>query len=447
MTIPGSRELAAEVARLAGESRALKSDAAGPGAEEPGAYEDACTRLLHLLRTLIGMKVAWISEFVGVEQVFRMVDTAPGERGPDVGATTPLSDAYCSRVLAGAMPAVIPNVRDDPTAVWLDLTFAMQIGSYLGVPLHGPDGAPTGMLCAISDTPTPDLDEQDLATARLVAQVIDDLSQRAVSEARGRRERRMLGDQLTAMCRGHGRRSVLHPIVDIRTGDAVAAEGLTRFTDNRRTPSGWFAAAHTAGLGSDLEVAAARDALTRLDDTAAPPAIAVNVSPAVAANRIEEVLDGVDPARVVLELTEYAPVHDYAALTEALAPSRAAGMRIAIDDVGAGFASMSHVLRLRPDLVKIDMTLVRDIDADPIRQALAGALVRFAEATGAAVVAEGVETVAELTALDSLGVPLAQGYLFGTPSAHPMLRGLPHCAPSGAGAQAKGRSRPSTAVG
>jgi len=427
----GSTELHAEISRLTDDTAAPPGGSPHDDPTGAGGYEEACARLLHLMRQHVGMKVAWISEFVGVDQVFRMVDSAPGERGPAVGSTTPLNDAYCSRVLAGTMPAVIPNVRDEPTAVWLDVTFALQIGSYLGVPLHGLDGTPSGMLCAISDGPAPDLDEHDLTTARLVAQVIDELTHRALGEGKARRERAALTEQLRAVCAGTGRRSVLQPIVDLHSGEAVAAEGLTRFTDERRTPSGWFAAAHGVGLGADLEIAAARASLAMLEADDAPPAIAINLSPEVALRRVQEALDGFDPRRVVLELTEYAPVSDYDGLADALGPYRAVGLRVAVDDAGAGYASLSHVLRLRPDVLKIDMTLVRDVDTDPIRQALIVAMVRFAEAAGAQVVAEGVETSSELATLVELGVPLAQGYLFGLPCDHPVLHGHPHCGPDG----------------
>ena len=391
-----------------------------------GGFEETNARLLHLLRRHVGMQVAWISEFVGSEQIFRLVDVEQGAVGPAVGSGTPLNDAYCSRVLAGTMPALIPNSRDETTAVLLDVTLSMHIGSYLGVPLHGLDGTPTGMLCAISSTPSPALDERALMTARLVAQVIEAFHHRALGESAARRTREAFRTEIATACAGRGRWAVLQPIVDVRTGEAVAAEALTPFAGEGRTPSGWFAAARSLGLGRELEVAAARGALARLEDPDPPPALCVNVSPDVAAAGLDDLLDGVDPARLVVEITEYSPVEDYDALLAALAPFREEGLRLAVDDTGAGYASMSHVLRLRPDLLKVDLSLVRDVDTDPIRQALIGALVRFSEVAGATVVAEGVETTAELDSLVDLGVPLAQGYLFGLPTEHPRWAGYEH---------------------
>lgn len=394
----------------------------------PGALEDACARLVHLLRQHVRMDVGWTSEFVGPEQVFRIVDVEPGRSGPAVGTRTPLNDAYCSRVLSGTMPPLIPNARDVPAAVWLDVTLALSIGSYLGVPLHAPDGTPNGMLCMISSGAAPHLDEHALTTARLVAQVIDDLHHRALGEGAARRERAVLHAQVTAACSGDGRVAVFQPIVELRTGVAIAAECLTRFEASDRAPAGWFAAAHSIGLGRELEVAAVRSALDLLRTGRVPPdrAIAVNLSPSVAVEVLDDLLRGVDRSRVVLELTEYAPVGDYDALERALAPHRAAGLRIAVDDTGAGYASMTHVLRLRPDVVKVDMQLVRGVDTDPVRQALIGALVRFCAVAGALVVAEGVETEEELVSLLDLGVQHGQGYYLERPCVAPRWDGLPH---------------------
>lgn len=408
---------------LAGEIDSITRE---PGAA--GTLEEACTRLVHLLRQHVRMDVGWTSEFLGTEQVFRIVDVEPGQPGPAVGTRTPLNDAYCSRVLAGTMPALIPNARDVPAAVWLDVTLSLHIGSYLGVPLHAPDGTPNGMLCMISSGVAPHLDEHALTTTRLVAQVIDDLHHRALGEGAARRERADLHAQISAACTGDGRVAVFQPIVELRTGHAIAAEALTRFEASDRAPAGWFAAAHSVGLGRELELASAREALDllRTDEVPEGRAIAVNLSPGVALDAIDDLLDGVDASRVVLELTEYAPVADYDALERALSPHRAAGLRIAVDDTGAGYASLTHVLRLRPDVVKVDMQLVRGVDTDPVRQALVGALVRFCAVAGALVVAEGVETEAELVSLLDLGVQHGQGFFLERPGVTPRWEGLPH---------------------
>lgn len=134
--------------------------------------------------------------------------------------------------------------------------------------------------------------------------------------------------------------------------------------------------------------------------------------------------DGI-PDRLVLELTEHAAVEDYEQLSRALEPFRAKGMRLAIDDVGAGFASMRHVLNLKPDLIKLDVSLTRGINGDTGRLAMSAAMVAFAERTGCMVVAEGVETEAELDTLRNIGVHFGQGYLLGRPSTLPTAQAAP----------------------
>ena len=119
--------------------------------------------------------------------------------------------------------------------------------------------------------------------------------------------------------------------------------------------------------------------------------------------------------RIVLELTEHARIDDYAGLERALNALRFKGVTLAIDDAGAGYSGLQQIVRLRPDILKLDMSLTRDIDTDPAKRSLAAAMVHFARETRAEIVAEGIETVAEMEMLRSLGVHRGQGYLLGKP--------------------------------
>ena len=119
--------------------------------------------------------------------------------------------------------------------------------------------------------------------------------------------------------------------------------------------------------------------------------------------------------RIVAELTEHTRVDDYRGLLDALAPLRRQGLRIAVDDAGAGYAGLRHVLRLEPDLIKLDLELIRDIHTDPAKRAL----VTFAADTSAILVAEGIETADELATLRALGVPYGQGYHLARPGPLP----------------------------
>ena len=141
----------------------------------------------------------------------------------------------------------------------------------------------------------------------------------------------------------------------------------------------------------------------------------MNVSPeTVIGGSLGALVGGTTPDRLVIEVTEHNMVGDYAALAAQLQPLRGHA-QIAIDDVGSGYAGLRHIVDLQPDILKLDMSLTRQIDTDPARRALAHALVSFAREIGCKLVAEGVETEAERAVLARLGVPLAQGYLFSRP--------------------------------
>jgi EAL domain-containing protein (putative c-di-GMP-specific phosphodiesterase class I) len=117
---------------------------------------------------------------------------------------------------------------------------------------------------------------------------------------------------------------------------------------------------------------------------------------------------------LALEVTEHVPIEDYSELRRALLECGPA--HVAVDDAGAGYASLRHILELQPDVVKLDIGLVRNIDSDPARQALVAGLVHYAQTAGLRLIGEGVETEAERDTLRALGVPLGQGYLFGRPA-------------------------------
>ena len=215
------------------------------------------------------------------------------------------------------------------------------------------------------------------------------------------------------------------PIADLETGAVLGVEALARFVcEPQRTPDIWFAEAADVGLGVELELAAVAAAISSIDAITEGAYLSLNVSPETALSPdLAAVLRGAPAGRLVLEITEHAAVEDYDLLNRRLVELRAAGMRLAVDDAGAGFSSLQHILRLRPDIIKLDMTLTRDVDADPVRRALAAALVSFAAELRADVVAEGIETSAERDTLRTLGVRCGQGYHLGRPA--PLSRPAP----------------------
>jgi PAS domain S-box-containing protein len=217
----------------------------------------------------------------------------------------------------------------------------------------------------------------------------------------------------------HRFHAVFQPVIDLAAGTVIGFEALTRFTDGSR-PDLVFAEAHAVGLGRDLEAACLSVALADARDLPPSSWLSLNTTPSmVLGGALSHLLSGTD-RRVVLEVTEHEQVEDYAELRRALAA--VPGVRVSVDDAGAGYASLHHILELQPDLVKLDIGLVRGIETDPARQAMVAGMRHFAAETGTDLLAEGVETDAEADALRRLGVELAQGYLFGKPAPVPAGR-------------------------
>jgi EAL domain-containing protein (putative c-di-GMP-specific phosphodiesterase class I) len=209
---------------------------------------------------------------------------------------------------------------------------------------------------------------------------------------------------------------VYQPIVELGTGRVIAYEALSRFPgDPSHTPARWFADAWQVGLGLELELLAAR--ITARALPVLPPGVGLSINaspPTVAAAGFLRYLAG-RAERITVELTEYLDVSDYGDLRGALAPIKDAGAATAIDDFGAGFASLKHILKVRPDWIKLDMSLTENIDENPIAHALTAALVTFARRIEVGVIAEGIETQAQQRTLEELGIRFGQGFHLGMP--------------------------------
>jgi EAL domain-containing protein (putative c-di-GMP-specific phosphodiesterase class I) len=207
------------------------------------------------------------------------------------------------------------------------------------------------------------------------------------------------------------------PIVRLDTGAVVGAEALTRFPGTHRPAEAWFDDAERVGLGADLQLTVIERAVALVGLLPAAAFLTFNVGPDVLAGpQLLDILDMVDPQRVIIELTEHVRIDDYDRLLDSLSRVRERGARLAVDDTGAGFASLGHILHLRPELIKLDRQFTRGIDTDPARRSLAHALVSFAHDIGAEVVSEGIETPAELDTVRELGVPYGQGYFLSRPT-------------------------------
>lgn len=233
---------------------------------------------------------------------------------------------------------------------------------------------------------------------------------------------------VAAMLEPGGMHMVFQPIVAIATGQVHGYEALARFPE--LGPDHWFAEASQVGLLTELELHAIGLGLAEGLASATPDQyISVNVSAETLLNPallelVERLGPGAGP-RVIIELTEHTPVVEYDDVIAVLAMLRARGVRLAIDDLGTGYGSLTHVVRLSADLVKIDRSLISGIADDTTLRSLVAAMVAFTATMRISLLAEGVETEDEATCLRGLGVGLAQGWFFGRPGALPAVPGVP----------------------
>jgi EAL domain-containing protein (putative c-di-GMP-specific phosphodiesterase class I) len=220
---------------------------------------------------------------------------------------------------------------------------------------------------------------------------------------------------------GEGLDIVFQPIVELQTGRVVAVEALSRFVWRpRRSPDAWFHEASAVGLGVPLELAAAAKALSSLG--ALPPSVclSINFSPQALESAEFAVLVAHQPLdRLIVEVTEQTDASGSLSLEETLAPWRWGGLLVAVDDAGSGFSTLNRIVQLRPEFIKLDITMTRHIETDAARQLLVEKLQGFAAEVGATLIAEGIETDGQIDRLLSLGVGVGQGFRLGRPGPLP----------------------------
>lgn len=285
-------------------------------------------------------------------------------------------------------------------------------GQVAVAPLDGNQG-PLGMLLLADDR------RAEIATGVLSAAI--DFAAVVSALIAPDLERQEALDQARAALRGHvapgGFVPHYQPVIDLATGGVVGHEGLTRWRDGTR-PDVRFAEANALGMGAEVERATLAALLGAADLSDPSLWLSLNVSAGLIEAGALEALVANHDRPIVLELTEHEPVEDYAAVERAVRAMP--GVRLAVDDAGAGYSSMRHILDLRPDYVKLDITWVRGIDTDPARQALTTGMAGFAAELDCTLVGEGIETEAERDTLLRLGVTLGQGYLLGRPTPGPV---------------------------
>ena len=390
------------------------------------AGESSVPDILRAIRNHLNMEVAFVAEFTQGQRIFRYVDSDWQNNPIKINQGHPLEESYCQRVVDGRLPELMQDACLHPVALQLGATRAIPVGAHMSVPIRLSDGSIYGTFCCFSRTGDTSLNLRDLSLMRVFAELATKMIERERKLSTRRHTSRA---RIEHVLSGQGLWIVYQPIVDISCKRIAGYEALARFSDESSAadPDEWFRDAHLNGQGVELELYAIETALRILPQLDKTLDIAVNASPETVLDpRLAALFERTASTdRVVLEITEHAAVERYEAIAQCLKPYREQGLKIAVDDAGAGYASFRHILNLGPDRIKLDMSLTRDIDADPARRALAAALIHFSAETGSTLVAEGVETAAELATLKELGVNKAQGYFLGRPISAAQLIGSP----------------------
>jgi len=270
------------------------------------------------------------------------------------------------------------------------------------------------------------------ATARRDANVrLERLVHTALEDALADSEKRERSDgecrkrRLEEIIAGGEIGTLVHPIYRLSDLSIIGYEALSRGPEASEfeRPDKLFKVAYDADLVVQLERLCRSRAFEAAASLPEDRLLFVNIEPEAVADPelLDMMLDRLGDSqetglsRVVFEITERTAVEDFSAFRATLEYLRTLGFRIAVDDGGAGYGSMQCIAEVRPEWLKVDISLIRDVDTDEVRRALVGTLVTFAERTGVKLIAEGIERPGQLAVLRELGVEFGQGYLFCRP--------------------------------
>ncbi len=362
-------------------------------------------RSLRLVREHLGLEVAFLARTGGSGSSVQLIDGDPGNTGLQEGSAPPALADFIDRVLRGALPAVDGDARTGDSG--------LSAGSYVAVAVLGANAHPYGLLAGLGAGPNDTLRARDADTVRLLAEMQSETI--AAYESRHAIAEKFLVNA-EAMLDAGGLRVALQPILDLGTRQPLAQEALARFPTDAYDTEEWFVEARRAGAGLALELDAISAALAILPSVPAPQRLSINASPdLVTSPSLHQLLADRPAYRLIVEITENNLAENIAALIDRVTQLQQRGTWVAIDDAGTGYSSLSQILQLAPDIIKLDRTLVTEVDTDPMKRALASAIVTFTSQAKVGLVAEGVETEGELRTLTELGVPFGQGYFLARP--------------------------------
>ena len=374
----------------------------------------AFDRVVEMALRHLAVDVVYIAELRDASRQYRAAAGDPASFNIIVNGGWTIEPTYSLRLVNGEAPNLIVDATKDEGVADLPMTRDAAIASLIGVPLRFSDGTPYGALCGLSHSRVAHLEERDVRFLEMLAEsIVEDLDEQ--------REREELRASILKLIERDDVQIAFQPIFDLASNECLGIEALARFPAPFTRPDLTFAAAETFRLNVELERLVVSKAWSVLPLLGPTQFLALNVSPdtLVRLAHRANLREDISLAQIVVEVTEHAAVESYAAMHRELDPLRKRGLRIAVDDAGAGYASLRHVLELQPDFIKVDRSLVHGIADDHARRVAASAFLSLALDLGSTVVAEGVERTADLAAVRELGIHAAQGVLLGKPATSP----------------------------
>ncbi|WP_232291976.1 EAL domain-containing protein [Frankia sp. QA3] len=369
--------------------------------------------LLDILRRQLRMDLAALARIDDEHLVLQVLRGDVDGFGFCAGATISRQESLLGLVLAGELPETVEDTLADPCLAGNCDVRERGIGSYTAVPIVDSEGRVYGILCCVGHRARPGSPERDGRFLRLLAAFLSD----AVLDLHEMWERRrQIWQEVSDLIDSGGPQIIFQPIFRLEDQHIIGVEALSRFPDLVGGAQRWYADAATVGLSTELERLAIERALAVLPVLPPDLTLAVNASPSTIAAGLLDLLPASVAGRLVVEITEHEHIGTDRHLLLAVEVLRSRGVRIAIDDIGTGYAGLEQLLHLRPDIIKLDGVITRGIDTDAARRAIASGLVEVASEIGGTVVAEGIETPAELATAMGAGIPYGQGYLLGQPS-------------------------------
>jgi EAL domain-containing protein (putative c-di-GMP-specific phosphodiesterase class I) len=371
-------------------------------------------RALRALRVQLGVDTAFVSRFSDTHSAVVHVDSSRETPGVWAGQSEVLGDSCGYLILRGRLPELMRDTAETRPAESLPRDFTANVGAHVCVPIRLADGSIYGALTCLNRTAQESLNGRDVRIARVFAEMI---AEQIDSESNVAATRERIVEAVEEVIADDGGSFLYQPIFDVARHEIRGFEALARFPGKpNRSPDQWFSDATAVGLDVALETSIVAKAFAGFASFPENVFIAFNVSPSMIVSGVLEAAFATVPLpRVVLEVNEHVTFRQYEEMAVALTPMRANGLRVSVAEAGGGLESLRHIVKLQPDIIKLDLALVREIDTDAASRALAAALILFAKEHGCEIIAEGIETVKQRDAVHALGVSNMQGYLLGRP--------------------------------